>query len=126
MPRILYIEDNPLNMKLVRKLLLDMGYSMIEASDGEYGIRQALMAAPDLILMDINLPDVDGLTITQKLKGDPRLRHIPIVALTANTMHGDREQCLAAGCDAYLAKPVSRLELRNVLERFLQSARSLG
>jgi len=124
MSRILYIEDNPLNMKLVHKLLVDMGYSMIEASDGEYGIRQALTASPDLILMDINLPDVDGLTVTRKLKGDLRLRHIPIVALTANSMHGDREQCLAAGCDAYLAKPVSRLELRNVLERFLQGARS--
>jgi two-component system cell cycle response regulator DivK len=124
MSRILYIEDNPLNMKLVRRMLTDMGYSMIEASDGEYGIRQALTASPDLILMDINLPDVDGLTVTRKLKGDPRLRHIPIVALTANSMHGDREQCLAAGCDAYLAKPVSRLELRNVLERFLQGARS--
>jgi len=124
MSRILYIEDNPLNMKLVRKMLADMGYSMIEASDGEYGIRQALTASPDLILMDINLPDVDGLTVTRKLKGDLRLLHIPIVALTANSMHGDREQCLAAGCDAYLAKPVSRLELRNVLERFLQGARN--
>ncbi|MCS6836279.1 MAG: response regulator [Anaerolineae bacterium] len=124
MPRILYIEDNPLNMKLVRKLLADMGYGIIEASDGEYGIRQALTASPDLILMDINLPDVDGLTITQRLKSDPHLRHIPVIALTANNMHGDREQCLAAGCDAYLAKPVSRLELRNVLERFLRGARS--
>ena len=124
MPRILYIEDNPLNMKLVCKLLVDMGYSMIEAVNGEHGIRQALHYQPDLILMDVNLPDVDGLTITQKLKADLRLRHIPVVALTANTMHGDREYCLAAGCDAYLAKPVSRLELRNTLERFLKGARS--
>jgi len=116
---ILYIEDNPLNMRLVRKILNSMGYDMIEAIDGISGMEIAENAHPDLILMDVNLPDMDGLEVTGKIKAIPHLRHIPIVALTANAMHGDRDRCLAAGCDGYIAKPVARQELRNVIEHFL-------
>lgn len=116
---ILYIEDNPHNMRLVRKLLQSMGYDMIEAMDGMRGLRMASEHRPELILLDINLPDIDGLEVVQRLKSDPSLAHIPAVALTANAMHGDREHCLASGCDGYLAKPIARLELKNVLCHFL-------
>lgn len=116
---ILYIEDNPLNMRLVRKILNNMGYDMLEAMDGLTGMGMVDAKRPDLILMDVNLPDLDGLEITRRLKSIPHLRHIPIVALTANAMHGDRDRCLAAGCDGYIAKPVARQELRNVIEHFL-------
>lgn len=116
---ILYIEDNPLNMRLVRKILKSMGYEMIEAMDGITGMTIADEKRPDLILMDVNLPDMDGLEVTGRLKDNPHLRHIPIVALTANAMHGDRDRCLAAGCDGYIAKPVARQELRNVIDYFL-------
>ena len=116
---ILYIEDNPLNMRLVRKILNKMGYEMLEAMDGITGLDMVDAKRPDLILMDVNLPDMDGLEVTGKLKAIAHLRHIPIVALTANAMHGDRDRCLAAGCDGYIAKPVARQELRNVIEHFL-------
>lgn len=117
---ILYIEDNPHNMRLVRKLLHTMGFSLIEAMDGTHGLQMAAAHMPDLILVDINLPDIDGYEITRRLKSDARMAHIPVVALTANAMHGDREFCLASGCDGYLAKPIARIELRNVLCQFLQ------
>lgn len=119
MSKILYIEDNPLNMRLVRKLLKSFGYDMVEAMDGHTGLHLASTAKPDLILLDINLPDIDGLEIAAKLKNSADLAHIPVIALTANAMHGDRERCIAAGCDGYLAKPVSRLELKNIVSHFL-------
>src|SRR5215218_7220988 len=116
---ILYIEDNPHNMRLVRKLLQSMGFNMIEAMDGLRGLRMAAEHRPDLILVDINLPDIDGLEVVRRLKSDPALAHIPAVALTANAMHGDSEQCLASGFDGYLAKAIARMELKNVLCHFL-------
>jgi two-component system cell cycle response regulator DivK len=117
--KILYIEDNPLNMRLVRKFLVDMGYEMIEAMDGQSGLSMIAAQMPNLILVDVNLPDIDGLQVARLTKNNPATAHIPIVALTANAMHGDRERCLEAGCDGYIAKPVARLELRNVLNHFL-------
>lgn len=117
--RILYIEDNPLNMRLVRKILRSLGYEMIEAMDGITGLEMVTRERPDLILVDVNLPDIDGLEVTARLKHDASLNHIPVIALTANAMYGDRERCLEAGCDEYLAKPVARLELKNMLHRFL-------
>ncbi|MFW5748806.1 MAG: response regulator [Chloroflexota bacterium] len=109
--KILYIEDNPQNMRLVRKMLLSGGYDMLEAPDGLSGLAIAAREVPDLILMDINLPDIDGMEATGRIKSDPMLQHIPIIALTANAMFGDRERFLSAGCDGYLAKPVSKNEL---------------
>ena len=117
--RILYVEDNPQNMRLVRKMLHIGGYEMIEAVNGITGVAVAAREVPDLILMDINLPDIDGLEATMRIKQRPELRHIPIVALTANAMHGDRERFIAAGCDGYLAKPVTKNELLNTVQRFL-------
>lgn len=116
---ILYIEDNPLNMRLVRKLLKSFGYDMIEAIDGASGLDKLHVNQPDLILMDVNLPDVDGLDLTQRIKKMEEFDHIPIIALTANAMHGDRQRCLEAGCQGYLPKPVSRTELRNMVNHFL-------
>lgn len=117
--KILYVEDNPQNMRLVRKMLRVGGYEMLEAMDGTSGLNVAAREQPDLILMDINLPDIDGMEVTNRLKADPNLRHIPVIALTANAMFGDRERFLEAGCDGYLAKPVSKNELLNTVAYFL-------
>ncbi len=115
--RILYIEDNPQNMRLVRKILQHVGFEVLEAENGETGVKVALDAEPDLILMDINLPDIDGLEATKRIKS--RYPRMPIVALTANAMYGDEERILAAGCDGYLSKPVSKEQLLSKLSEFL-------
>jgi two-component system cell cycle response regulator DivK len=117
--RILYVEDNPQNLRLVRKFLAMAGYDMIEAMNGLTGLAVAARESPDLILMDLNLPDVDGLEATSRLKAQPELAHIPVIALTANAMHGDRERCLAAGCDDYIPKPVTKSELLNTIAMLL-------
>lgn len=117
---VLYIEDNPQNMRLVRKILSHAGYEFYEAIDGLSGIEAALSQAPDLILLDINLPDIDGLEVASRLRESDQFTNTPIIALTANAMVGDRERLLAGGCDDYLPKPVSRTELLNTLEWHLQ------
>jgi two-component system, cell cycle response regulator DivK len=109
--QILYIEDNPQNMRLVKKFLRMGGYEMVGAETGEAGIDKAKANRPALILMDINLPDIDGVEATKRLRADAATVDIPIIALTANAMHGDRERFLEAGCDDYLSKPVSKSEL---------------
>jgi len=119
--KILYVEDNPQNMRLVRKMLSIGGHDMLEALNGKSGIETAESEVPDLILMDINLPDIDGMEVAGYLKSNPRLAHIPIIALTANAMFGDRERFLAAGCDGYLAKPISKNELLNTVSHFANS-----
>lgn len=116
--RILYIEDNPQNMRLVRKILNHAGYEMLEAEDGWSGLEVVEREQPDLILLDINLPDIDGLEVSNRIKASP-LAHIPIIALTANAMVGDRERMLGAGCDGYLPKPVARQDLLNTIVDFL-------
>lgn len=117
---ILCVEDNPQNMRLIRKMLKSGGYDMLEAPDGVNGLKLAEQQRPDLILMDINLPDIDGIQVTQRIKANPQLAHIPIIALTANAMHGDREAFIEAGCDGYLAKPISRRELCSTIEEYLR------
>lgn len=124
--KILYVEDNPQNMRLVRKMLRVGGYDMLEAMDGMTGVEVASREVPDLILMDINLPDIDGMEVTGRIKSDSRLQHIPVIALTANAMYGDRERFLEAGCDGYLAKPVSKNELLNTLAYFLSAQQAAG
>lgn len=124
--RILYIEDNPQNMRLVRKMLKVGGYDMLEAIDGISGVNVAVREKPDLILMDINLPDIDGMEATRRLKAMPEMQHIPIIALTANAMHGDRERFTEAGCDGYLAKPVTKNELLNLIAYFLEQFQQVG
>jgi two-component system, cell cycle response regulator DivK len=119
---ILYIEDNPQNMRLVRKFLRMGGYTMLEAENGTNGITCAINELPAVILMDINLPDIDGVEVTRHLKAQQETAHIPIIALTANAMHGDRERFMEAGCDDYLSKPVSKNDLLDKVGRFMKQA----
>jgi two-component system cell cycle response regulator DivK len=106
MATVLVIEDNPANMKLVTFLLESAGRTVLAANDAETGLTLARSRRPDLILMDIQLPGMDGLEATALLKGDESTRDIPVIALTALAMKGDEERILAAGCDGYIAKPI--------------------
>ena len=119
MANVLVVEDNPANMKLTSLLLRHAGHSVLPALDAETGLRLARADRPDLILMDIQLPDMDGLTATTLLKRDPATAKIPIVALSALAMKVDEERSQAAGCDAYLVKPLRYKELYEVLGRLL-------
>lgn len=110
MARILVVEDNPSNMTLVTLILESMGHAAIEAGNALAGIRLAQTELPDLILMDIQLPGMDGLEATRRLKMDPVTRGIKVVALTAFAMKGDEERMRAAGCDDYIAKPIRHAE----------------
>ena len=107
MARILVVEDNPTNMKLLVMLLGTAGHSVISAADAESGLTLAKNECPDLILMDIQLPGMDGLAATALLKRDEETRGIPVIALTALAMTGDEERIRAAGCDGYIAKPLA-------------------
>jgi two-component system cell cycle response regulator DivK len=117
--KILYIEDNFDNRTLVKRVLQAEGYTVLEAEDGPSGIRVALETRPDLILMDINLPEVDGYTATTKLK--EILANVPIIAMTANVMKGDRERTFEAGCDGYIQKPIDVDKLPEQVAYFLKS-----
>ncbi|NLX10131.1 MAG: response regulator [Chloroflexi bacterium] len=119
--RILYVEDNFQNKRLVRKILSARGFEVLEADDGLTGVEIANREVPDLILMDISLPGIDGVEATRRIKAYPETASIPIVALTANAMRGDRERFLAAGCDDYLPKPISTTDLINMIGKFLTS-----
>ncbi len=120
MVKILYVEDDPVNARLVRRMLSDSGYKLLETADGLEGLRIAAEEIPDLILMDVNLPNISGLDITRRLKSDRKLAHIPVIALTANTLIKDREEALKAGCNGYLPKPISRVELNKIIETFIR------
>lgn len=104
--RILYIEDNPENRLLVKRILEAEGYSVIEAADGLVGLEIAARMQPDLILLDINLPEMDGYDLARRFRDTPGLQQVPILAITANVMQGDRERTLEAGCDGYIQKPI--------------------
>ena len=104
--RILYIEDNVGNRMLVKRILEAEGYSIMEAVDGPSGLKMAGEGQFDLILLDINLPEIDGYDLARRLRNMPSLQRVPILAVTANVMQGDRERTLAAGCDGYIQKPV--------------------
>ena len=117
---ILIIEDNPLNMKLFRDLLQAQGYQVIEATDGRAGLDLTRAELPDLILLDIHLPDISGLEIAMKLKSEERTRDIPIVVITASLLSESEQSALASGCDAFLRKPVAIAELRATIEALLQ------
>ncbi|HJS17911.1 MAG TPA: response regulator [Anaerolineales bacterium] len=116
---ILYVEDNPDNRTLVRRILLSQDYDMLEAIDAADALKILKDARPDLILMDINMPDMDGYTLTAKIKSMPGFERIPILALTANVMRGDKERTLEAGCDGYIQKPLDIDQLINEVEKFL-------
>jgi len=118
--RILYIEDNPENRLLMRRVLMAEGYDVEEASDGNSGLQKAAESPPDLILMDINLPEIDGYEVTARLKQLSNMTGVPIIAVTANVMKGDREKTLAAGCDGYIQKPIDIDLLPSQIESFLK------
>jgi two-component system cell cycle response regulator DivK len=122
MARILVIEDNPANMKLASLLLSNAGHAALCAVDAETGLTMARAERPDLILMDIQLPGMDGLAATALLKADPATAAIPILALTAMAMKNDREKTRAAGCDAYIAKPLRYQELYAAIDGLLLKA----
>ena len=119
MATILIIEDNPANMKLASLLLRNAGHTVLSAGDAEAGLTLARSALPNLILMDIQLPGMDGLAATTLLKQDPATRAIPVIALTAMAMKQDRERSLEAGCDAYIAKPLRYQELYVAIDTLL-------
>ncbi len=106
MPKILLVEDNEMNRDMLSRRLIKKGYEIVMALDGEQAIEMARSEAPDLILMDISLPGLDGWEATRRLKALPETQAIPIIALTAHAMAGDREKCLEAGCNDYDTKPV--------------------
>jgi CheY-like chemotaxis protein len=118
-PRVLVVEDNPDNMLLFQDVLQALNYTVIQARDGETGVQTAKAEKPNLILMDLSLPRMDGWTAAGHIKADPELQHIPIIALTAHAMVGDRERALAAGCDDYLAKPINLREFREKVSRYM-------
>jgi two-component system, cell cycle response regulator DivK len=118
MPNILIVEDNEMNRDMLSRRLARRGYSVSIAVDGQTGLRMASTEPPDLILMDVTLPDVDGLEITRRLKADKRTSRVPIIVLTARAMASDREEAFAAGSDDYDVKPVE-------MERLLGKMRAL-
>ena len=118
--RILVVEDQEDNRQILRDLLGTVGYEMIEAEDGEQALVQAAKHRPDLILMDIQLPILDGYEATRRIKADPALKAIPIIVVTSYALSGDEEKARAAGCDAYVAKPYSPTELLEKINEYLK------
>jgi two-component system cell cycle response regulator DivK len=117
--KVLIVEDNDLNMKLFNDLLVAHGYGTLQSKDGVEALELARRHRPDLILMDIQLPEVSGLQVTQWIKEDEDLRTIPIIAVTAFAMKGDEEKIREGGCEAYIAKPISITSFLRTVERFL-------
>jgi CheY-like chemotaxis protein len=120
MAKILLVEDNEMNRDMLSRRLTRKGYDIVIATDGAQGLALADSEQPDLILMDMSLPVMDGWEATRRLKANEALRAIPVVALTAHAMSGDREKCFAAGCDAYDTKPVELPRLLEKIEALLQ------
>jgi two-component system cell cycle response regulator DivK len=116
---ILYIEDNPDNMTLAEKALRPLGYLFLGAETGQAGLDLAAGHSPDVILLDITLPDMDGYEVARRLRSNPATSSVPILALTAHTLIGDGEKVVAAGCNAYLTKPISIVELRARVQSFI-------
>jgi two-component system cell cycle response regulator DivK len=122
--RVLVVEDNPLNLKLVRDVLTASGFDVVPAVTGEEGVRLAGTSAPDLVLMDLQLPDFDGFEALRRLREDPALQAVPVVAVTAFAMREDRERTAREGFDGYLDKPISVRALPGQVDDFLNSGRS--
>lgn len=119
MGRILVAEDNLANLELMREILDIQGHEIIEAHDGSEALLQAELASPDLILLDVNMPVLNGFEVLERLRGNPQLAAIKVVALTAYAMRGDREKALQAGFDGYLTKPIDIQTLTETIETFL-------
>ena len=119
MKRMLVIEDNETNMYLIRFMLEKSGYEVIEAREGAVGVELAIKEKPDLIIMDVQLPDIDGLEATKRIRASEADTEIPIVALTSYAMAGDRERALAAGCTGYIEKPINPETFISEIEKYL-------
>ena len=120
---ILYVEDNPDNMLLVQRALESRGYKLLKAESGIKGVAMAEAEEVDLILLDINLPDIDGYEVARRIRASAKhaLAYVPIIAVTANALKGDAEKALAAGCDVYMSKPINIRELWARVEAFVPS-----
>jgi len=118
---ILYVEDNAENARLVERVITALGYRLLHAVNGETGVKMAEAESPDLILLDINLPDIDGYEVARRLRSGTQCRTTPIIAITANALKGDQERVFAAGCDYYTTKPINIRSLRQQIETILKA-----
>ncbi len=121
--KILIVEDNPESMRLLEMVLRAKNYTLLMATDGEEALDIAMREQPDLIIMDIQLPKMNGLEMTRKLRETPAFNHTPIIAITAYAMRGDRERVIESGCDAYLSKPINTRELPEMIAEMLLQQR---
>jgi len=121
---VLIVDDNPINLKLARVLLTSEGYDVRVAVDATDALRQLSETRPDLILMDIQLPGIDGLELTRRIKADPQMRRVLVVAMTSYAMKGDEDKALAAGCDGYVTKPIDTRALPATLAGILERSRA--
>lgn len=119
--KILIVDDNQDSRDLVVKVLKNRGYQMVEAVDGEDALEKATAENPDIILMDISIPKLDGYEVTRRLKSQEKFKNIPIIALTAHAMKGDKEKAMQAGCDGYITKPISVHELPDQIKSYLKA-----
>lgn len=126
MPKILIVEDNELSRDMLSRRLRRKGYEVLVATDGQEGIAMAQRELPDLVLMDLSLPDLDGWEATRRLKKDAKTQHIPVIALTAHAMSGDREKAIEAGCDEYDTKPIDLRRLLSKMIRFVEDPEASG
>ncbi|OHC01504.1 MAG: two-component system response regulator [Planctomycetes bacterium RIFCSPHIGHO2_12_39_6] len=117
---VMVVEDNEKNRKLMRVVLKAKGYNVIEAATGEEALNILKNQKPDIILMDIQLPGIDGITLIKQIKGTTNLQDIPIIAVTAYAMKGDEEKIMEAGCDAYVSKPINTQELPLIVEKYIK------
>lgn len=124
--RILIVDDNPVNLKLASDILEMEGYTVVKADDAEAAQVMLKDIIPDLILMDIALPGMDGLTLTRTLKTDARLKHVPVIALTAFAMKGDEQKAFEAGCDGYITKPIDTRKLPQLVVELLRKNKPDG
>ena len=124
MSTILIVEDNEKNMKLVRDILQHKGYTTVEATTGEEGWRLVQERLPDLVLMDIQLPDVDGITVLRRIRADPRFDAMPVVAVSASVMPADQSKISGSGFDAFVPKPISLKPFMATVERFIRDGRT--
>ena len=126
MQKILLVEDNEMNRDMLSRRLERKGYRVVLAVDGQAGVELAGTEAPDLVLMDMSLPVLDGWEATRRLKADPATAHLPVIALTAHAMSGDRERAIAAGCDDYDTKPIELARLLGKIEALLAASAAAG
>ena len=120
--KVLCVEDNAVNMLLVSRIIEAEGYDLVQAVDGYVALEILEDLVPDIILLDINLPGIDGLELARRFKANDRIAHVPLIATTAQVLVGDRERCLEAGCDDYLPKPLDIRKLREVIRQYISQA----